>query len=275
MANRRFREGALGEQFGTPPDAPAVPDTAPAQTSITTTTPSEQAGADFQLPPQPYTGDVVQNIQSLAGVQQWMMGLSFTQTPGVDVFFANEPGGTPPPAAYTNTGIDYGVYSPAQTTFVTSPELTTLGTAQPGPAQFGLEGNLTQVQLAEASRLTAISMFGPYFNQNLTGALPNKISQEVADELAGFIINPQNENLQNAYFENFGVTGFESTEQFLETLGYIEVEDGEWWLPPVDEGASAAGGFSYTPTNYGRNTFGYNYSPRGAYAGGNLVNWRI
>jgi hypothetical protein len=204
------------------------------------------------------------------------MGLSFTQTLGENIFnlgFDQMPAAQ----AYTNTGVDYGVYSPAQTTFVTSPEMT--GQGEQGPAQFGLEGNLTQVQLAEAARWTAISIFGPYFNQNLEGALPNKISQEVADELAGFIINPQNENLQNAYLENFGVTGFESTEQFLETLGYIEVEDGEWWLPPVADaaasGAASAGGYSYTPTNYGRNTFGYNYSPRGAYAGGNLVNWRI
>ena len=125
-------------------------------------------------------------------------------------------------------------------------------------------------QLVEAARLTGEAMF-------TYGQLPSVISTAVARELP---FNPTSQLFQDVMQESFGVSGFDTPEEFLTRLGYIEFAPGQWEIQdPITvtgygDGVYQGGGISpYTGTGYSAaRGYGSDYGYR---TGSTLVNWRI
>ena len=134
------------------------------------------------------------------------------------------------------------------------------------PPDLGLDGTLNQQQLAEAARLTGEAMF-------VYGQMPDVISIDVARELP---FNPTSELFQDIMQESFGVPGFETADEWLTQLGYVEYAPGKWEIQdPVTvtgygDGAYQGGGISPSRGAGPSASRGAGYS-----TGGSLVNWRI
>lgn len=150
---------------------------------------------------------------------------------------------------------------------------------------FGIDSSLNRAQLTDAKRQTALAIFGEAFNPNMyirnydpENTLSN-ISQDVANGLEEFIVNPKSERLQDWYQENFGGT-FENSDDFWHELGYLQDENGDWVKQPVaDPLASWAGYGSYAGSGGGYGGYsgygGYGGGGYNPYAGTGLINWRI
>lgn len=111
------------------------------------------------------------------------------------------------------------------------------------------------------------------------GVRPVSISPEVAE---GLHFNPQSRYFRSAMQSAFGVNGFRTAADFMEALGYAELEDGTWYRLDPDTGGkgSGSGSGSGSKGSYGGRRGGYSpgpgYSPGRGYVGSNgFVNWRI
>lgn len=134
------------------------------------------------------------------------------------------------------------------------------------PSGLGLDGVLNRQQLAEARRLTGISMF-------VYGKMPSVISTDVA---SGLPFEPTSKLFQDVMRESFGVTGFDTSDEFLTRLGYVEYAPGQWEIQdPVT--ITGYGNGSYQGGSTARRTGQGTSAARGSgySTGGSLVNWRI
>lgn len=139
-----------------------------------------------------------------------------------------------------------------------------------GERRVEFDNVLEHRQLIEAARLTGEAMF-------VYGQLPSVISTDVARELP---YNPTSKLFQDVMFESFGVPGFDTPEEFLARLGYIEFAPGQWEIQdPITvtgygDGAYQGGGTSpYSGVRYSAaRGYGSDYGYR---TGSTLVNWRI
>ncbi len=139
-----------------------------------------------------------------------------------------------------------------------------------GEREVEFDNVLEHRQLVEAARLTGDAMF-------TYGKLPSVISTDVARELP---FNPTSKLFQDMMQESFGVSGFDTPEEFLTRLGYIEFAPGQWEIQdPITvtgygDGVYQGGGTSpYRGIGYSAaRGYGSDYGYR---TGSTLVNWRI